>query len=260
MTTKQNLHNGRHTSYTKFIILYLDRSGSNLLHTLLDSHPAIMSMGEVLRPSIPLRKATCGYDLFSHNGGTAKAMELRSKDPVAFLKRYIYQPHLSEVTAVGFKAWIPNGYVMEYIRGLRDLKVVRLRRRNYLRMLVSLMIAGNSGIFTSIDSEEAYRAGDKSIMLEREACIKWFNIWDRWQRLTKKMFSEHEELEVFYEDLTVRRDMTIKSVLDFLRAPYHRLTSYLKKQNPEPISTLIKNYDELKTQFGDTRWSNFFTD
>ncbi len=215
-------------------------------------------MGEILKPSLPLENTMCNYDLFSHRGGISNANECRLRDPVSFIERYIFQLYSSEILAVGFKVAGANWQIWGHLRRLDDLKVIRINRKNYLQMLASFMIAMKRNAWTSKCSQKDYQVRDKSIILEYNDCKEYFGYWDRWQLLTKKIFSGHAELEVFYENLIDYREKTTCSVLEFLGVYHQPLISDLEKQNQEPLSVLVKNYYELKTRFSNTKWSKYF--
>lgn len=256
----KNHHNRIHSQYTKFIIAGLPRTGTNFLQTLLDSHPAIVSLGEIFNPLSPLNETTCNYALFPHQEGMSDADELRSSDPVNFIEKYIFKQYAPDISAVGFKVSGADWRVWKYLNMDPDLKVIRVARKNWLQMLASFKIARKTGAWTNKCSRKTSIDEEKSVVLEYQECLQCFNYWYQWEQLTKKIFSGHAELRVLYDDLTEYRETATRTALKFLGVNYRKLFSDLEKQNPEPLSELVRNYGELKTRFADSRWSLFFTD
>ena len=63
--------------------------------------------------------------------------------------------------------------------------------------------------------------------------------------------------QLYYEDLAERTDAKIQEISLFLRLPFCKCRSDLKKQNTEPLNVLIENYDELKKNFENSKWASF---
>ncbi len=130
----------------RFVILAAPRTGSNLLCTLLDSHPDILCHHELFNP------AGVFWALEARENGSSSSArrELRDRDPRAFLSS-VWNAHGGH-KCVGFKMTgrqHPGGLgaAMED-RGVR--KIV-LRRRNRVRTYVSRLIAERTGVWELYD-------------------------------------------------------------------------------------------------------------
>mgnify|MGYP001034688135 CR=1 FL=1 len=75
-----------------------------------------------------------------------------------------------------------------------------------------------------------------------------------------KRFGKHALLDIYYEDLVSDTRGTFHKLTEFLNVPYVPPSTKLLKQNPEPLSELIVNYQDLKTAFMGTEWERFFND
>lgn len=131
--------------YTRFIILSDARTGSNLLQQALNSHPAIVCFREIFN----LDPAYVDYDVDGWDPTSAADLELRGREPAAFLRERIFGEHPDGVQAVGFKFhydhfWFHADLLAALTRDV-ELRVVHLRRVNQLRMLVSLKIVEQTG-------------------------------------------------------------------------------------------------------------------
>lgn len=258
-----------------------------MLVQALNSSPEITCFGEVFSPIGGVVEFFVeGYDNFS-----AEAMSLRSQDPIRFLEERIYCRHPEEVRAVGFKLayghfWSFPGLLERLIED-RELRVVDLRRHNLLRMLVSLKLAQATGVFME---ESRRRVTLANLLIAARHPLKVLERLRQRLRLSRassaaprarvtvspqelfdfvvrtritaanhaEVFREHPTLPVYYEDLVDRRDEVFREAQSFLGVEPGPLTVTLRRQNPEPLSELIENYDELYEAFKGTPEAAFF--
>jgi len=120
---------------SKFAIIAVPRSGSNLLCTLLNSHPEILCHHEVFNPN-GIFTALTHRDQDLQLGSLAD----RDRDPLAFLER-IWATG-SEYNAVGFK-WTrgQNEVVLKSVVADEHVRKLILRRRNRIKTYISEKIA-----------------------------------------------------------------------------------------------------------------------
>lgn len=265
---------------TRFIILSGARTGSHMLATALDSHPDIRCFQEVFNRQVKrIQYGVVGYD-----GSSAEDKALRARDPVRFLNQRIFS-HPTEVRAAGFK--FGYGHVFEF-EGLLDrliedaqLRVLHLRRRNLLRMLVSLKLAETTGVWLRQERPVRASAGlFGALRHPRRTAVALGRLLRGRQALRKperaaltilpeelsgfvsrtemnvgyfdQLFQEHANLTVFYEDLVGRPLETYARVQSFLGVEPRPLFAETGRQNPEPLSALVENYDELRRAFEGT--------
>jgi len=101
-------------------------------------------------------------------------------------------------------------------------------------------------------------ADDKKIRLEVKEIERAFQKVRTWEHLCDQYFLDHPMISIDYENLTQNAMVTFRYVCDFLGVSDVRPSANLVKQNPEPLSELVENYDELKAAFALTRWSYLF--
>jgi hypothetical protein len=220
-----------------------------------------------------------GYDNFN-----ARDMALRSQDPIRFLEERVFGRHPDRVGvgAVGFKLHYGQSWgfpgLLERLTGDTAIRVIHLRRRNLLRMLVSLKLARATGVFMEdsrrkitpgnlwtavrhpgkaavrlrrrLRPPEAARKGSRPRVAVAPEELFDFIVRTRirsgnWDEL----FHAHPKLEVFYEDLLDRREAVFAEAQPFLGVEAAPLTVSLRKQNPEPLRELVENFDELYDAF-----------
>jgi hypothetical protein len=240
-------------SPVRFVILAAPRTGSNMLCTLLGSHPDVLCHHELFNPdgvfyALELRDGP--FDL----GGIKE----RDRDPLAFLER-AWAADLGH-SHVGFKmTHRQNEAVFDAVLHDADVRKIVLRRENRVRTFVSLRISEELGQW------EVYREAD--LVSERP-------------RVHVDVGALHESIaenESYYGDLERSLDALGQP---FLRVSYERLlaggerTRALEflglpeavpgdaslrarsiRQNPASLRELVTNYDELEAALAGTALS-----
>jgi hypothetical protein len=266
------------TDYVRFIILSGPRTGSHMLAQALNSSPHIVCFREVfnfLQNFIQFEVE--GYDNFD-----PADLSLRQDDPVRFLDERIFGRHPDPTRAAGFKLHYGQtmGYpgLLERLVEDEGIRVIHLRRRNLLRMLVSLRLAERTGVFL-VDSKPTVTPATVSKAIRHPAKAVG-SLRRRLRQLTSspqtarprvrippeelfdfivrtrirsgnwdELFHAHPKMEVFYEDLLDRREEVFDEAQPFLGVDAEPLTVTMRKQNPEPLRELVENFDELYDAF-----------
>ncbi len=228
-------------SARKFVILAAPRTGSNMLCTLLNSHPAILCHHELFNP----RGIFVALDHRDHPPELASLAE-RDRDPLRFLER-VWQVPLG-ASHIGFK--MTRGQADPVIRHvLRDSNVSKiiLRRANRLKTFVSQLVAEHT------DQWEAYRDGPPVSPSARvrievpalQAHAKLNAVF--YQDVRDALESGRQPyMELLYEDLDCRPEHT--RTLEFLglTPPHPQLSAASMKQSGRHLRTMITNFDELE--------------
>lgn len=228
-------------NYRRFIVLSRSRTGSNLLISLLNSHPHINVEGEI----------------FGKLNGKSY------QDILA--KTFSRQPFY--IKAKGFKIFYYHPEddlscgIWENLQHMDDLLVVHLKRRNILQTLVSRKIAGIQGVWarTSDEPRSAYKT-EPTIDFSVDELQEAFEQTQRWMDDGDHSFRNHDIMSIYYEDLVNNRSATFREVTDFLGVEYIQPKTPFKKQNRRNFREVISNYDELKSAFSETDWAPLFED
>jgi LPS sulfotransferase NodH len=264
------------------MILGSARTGSNLLLSLLSTHPSIKTYGELF--NLDMLPKTSLLEVLD--------------DPVAFLRRRVYQNHKLEIAAVGFKmfyehltrdyfiklvdvsdvppqlqekytqfsSFIESNYTWEILderfrttweslRADQDLAVIHLQRRNMLHTLISLKRAFMTSQWWSLKS------GPQTILpvhLDPEECCRYFQKLSNSAAEADAAFAEHPKINVIYEDLIEKQQDTLQRIFAFLKVPYESVTTRMQKQNLASPRETVDNYEQLKSYFRNTGWDVFF--
>ena len=239
-------------AYSKFIILANARTGSWHLCSLLSSHSKIVCFGEVFHPF----SAEFDYDGYKP---TRYNKKLRDIDPIRFLKTKIFKDFSRNIKSVGFKLIYYQldiskfNRLKKYIVSDKEIRIIHLRRRNYLEQFYSLKLAQLTDVWRITGTEKHLT---KPLHISRSECLMSFEEFENTEAYISDYFRHHKMIDVFYEDLVQNQDETISSILGFLGLPLEKLQSKYLKQNRYPLKIL--NYDELKSYFSNTKWSKLF--
>lgn len=220
----------------KFIVLTRSRTGSNLLVSMLNSHPDVRCGGEELR-SLNGRQVSEAIET---------SFPIRQALKASGFKIFYYHP-LDD----------SSGAVRDTLSAMRELRVLHLMRRNILRTLTSRKIATQTNVWHS-RTQTTVAADDKRVFFTEDELQSGFIQTKQWENEYASRFDESRTLQVYYEDLVGNYDGQFRRIASFLEVEPHQPRTDLKRQNPEPLDKLIVNYDALKEHFANTEWAVYF--
>jgi LPS sulfotransferase NodH len=237
-----------------FVILAVPRSGSNLLCTLLNSHPELLCHHEVFNPQGIFTARSRPKHPFDFG-----SMWDRDRDPLGFLQR-VWQSG-EDCAAVGFK-WTrgQNEVVLNHVMQEPSIRKLVLRRRNGIKTFVSEQIARLT------DQWELYDAAElrprPQIEIDGDELRNHIAGNEAFYRRVLDQLTQDEQpfLELEYErlfDAHVHR-----TVLRFLEVEPDDvgLRASSVKQNPTDLRGLVKNFDELALSLQDEHLRAQLTD
>jgi hypothetical protein len=228
-----------------------------------------------------------GYD-----ESNADDLNLRNKDPVAFLQERIFCQPPGMSSAVGFKLHYshcspPWGFpaLLDHLVQDKEVRILHLQRRNMLKSLASEKIATITGRYmharaaarlrnipkafihpvTALKKARAIIAQNvlrgrrpRRVTLSVEECKAYFEETELTVKQHDELFGEHDRLSLFYEEILSARDDTFARAQSFLGVEPLVLAVALTKQSPDDLRTILENYDELREAFADTDYGEFF--
>ncbi len=257
---RRGLWRGSH-EYVRFAVVSSYRSGSNWFLSLLRGHPGVVCHSEVFFP----KRIYWGNAAYALREDDPRLLRQRGESPAEFLEEAVFRPYAPRVRAVGFKLMYTHAEKEHLFPGLRahliedpSLRFIHLRRRNLLRMFVSLRVAGRTGAMSSTSKSDARRRLDAVPAIEftvgecREHFERITAFWRKWE--------ERAGLTLDYEDLSRDPQGTVGAAFDFLGLPRREVESPLVKQTTRELSALVANYEEIEAAFRDTEWGRFFED
>ncbi|MFI5046065.1 MAG: sulfotransferase [Acidimicrobiia bacterium] len=241
---------------TPYCIVSRGRSGSNLLCSLLRSHPKVRDEQEAVGEWALAQEGSTVRRHLLERGSVAYVQDLfrrRRFESAAGFKVLYYQlePAYAERRQVPD---LPD--VLEYLRSERAVRIIHLKRRNRLETLASLKIANAVHEHVLENGEGA--ANDVTIRLSSRRCAEEFLRIGAWEDRYDEIFHGHALLQLSYEDLVANMDHESLRVQEFLGVSSRPLYTGMRKQIRKPMAQVIENYAELKKEFVGTPWSAYF--
>ena len=225
-----------HNRFDVFVILANARTGSNLLRSLLDSHPDIKAYGEIFS----LLKESSTEDIWSSHVESKKSKKIKW---VGF-KLFYNHPRDSSSP----KIW-------DLIKANNSIKIIHLTREDILKMIVSKEVALKTKKYVQFDEKE----NTKTVSISPDKFLRKMDKFEKTKSKAEAAFTNHQTIHISYEDLVLNQEQTLQSVLSFLGAnPLQKLSSAHKKQNPRHVRQIVDNYDELKESLADTKYASLF--
>jgi LPS sulfotransferase NodH len=238
------------TSGTRFVILAAPRTGSNLLCTLLNSHPEVLCHHEIFNPNgifFALQYRDGSLDL-----GT---LDERDRDPFRFLQR-VWE-HAQGASCVGFK--MTRGQNVDIMQAMIEDPAVRkilLYRRNRLKTFVSEQLARQT------DRWEVYAREDLAtdaprlhvdVGAFREHCALNESFY---RDIRQALQSSGPQLwfETAYEDILDPSEHVRLLMFLGARATHARLAQSSLKQSDTDLRSHIENFRELELALGDSEY------
>lgn len=214
---------------TRFLLLSEPRTGSTLLVDELDRRwTEIRTGGELLNP--------------------------RNRDPASSFEDIAGNAFADDTGAsiVGFKIFGPHVSEQQLALLLEfdGMRVIILRRRDRLRRYVSERIALKTDRwrqFHSVDPVATIPLQERSVLVDTAHLLTSLHAsedtFDRFEQFSIGI----PRIDVWFEDLIADLDGELRRVASFLGAgePVNESPPRLVRQNPEPLSMLITNYDEV---------------
>ena len=226
---------------TRFVILAAPRTGSNLLCTLLNSHPDVLCHHELFNPDGIFY--ALNYRNRSHLFGDR---EVRDSDPDSFLQRV--WSNNEGASCIGFK--MTRGQHDAVMQGLIEetgiLKIV-LSRKNRLKTFVSEQMAVQSGQWEVYSSGEL-KTGHPGLRIDVESLKAHCDLNTRFYKGIRDSLNKTQQdfIEIVYEEI-FSKPVHVR-LLGFLgvKTTRIRLVEASVKQNDRDLRCLITNYQELE--------------
>jgi LPS sulfotransferase NodH len=225
---------------TRFVLFARGRSGTTLLLSMLNAHPAVEADGEILR-----RRVLCPLRL-------VKQYEAQTQSPVYGFKLLSYQlrslqSHLSDRRAF-LESLVERGH-----------RVLYLRRRNLLRHALSGLYAEHRRRWHQTATGAAARP---AIRVHRDDLFRWLDGSAQLRRFEQEVLDGLPHLSLTYEEHLedpTRHADTLRRVTGQLDlAPIAPDTS-LRKTTPRRLSDLATNPDAVRRWVAASPYARFLS-
>jgi LPS sulfotransferase NodH len=229
-----------------FVIIAAPRTGSNMLCSMLNSHPQILCHHELFNPE----GIHCALDWRVAGAGFGTLAD-RDRDPREFLAQVWMNG--CGASAVGFKMNRgQNSAAFRLVLPEREIRKILLIRRNRLRTFVSERIAEHTGVWESYAFSEVSAVMapvEVDVLQLREHIATNRSYYDRIREALRSTGQEY--LEVAYEDLAAHSSR--QRLLTYLGVAQEvALSPATRKVARGELSAMIANYDSLAAELAGT--------
>ena len=238
--------------HATFAILCLGRVGSELLVSLLDSHPDICCYGELFAPPYEAD----GWSDPRLPDGVPAFVDSGEDDPRAYLTEVA---SACEATAFGFK--LPRSSIQAHPDAVKllddsELRVIRLTRENLLAQHVSGVLAFRSGVWKQAGGGESY--GGLIHRVDPPRCRRALANLEARETEMDRLADGHPTMRLTYEELIAGSRMEEAQV--FCGVKPRRLSSDHRKLRTRSLHETIENWDELSAELRGTRFERFLVE
>lgn len=227
----------------RFVILFVERSGSTYLATLLASHPRILARREEFAQ---MRQR--GVD---------------GRGQLEWAGKFWSPGLLSPYRAIGFKTKLVDILDAQGFTRLlvdRRVRVIELHRRNLVKAVIS-----------TINARRLHEASGNWNLLRESDRLPPFRVDpEEFERLLQERIRWDRELEdftaglrlplmrLYYEDLLEDEPEFVGRVLDFLQVDRHPLRGKTLKNTQDDLRRALLNFDELRLKYTGTPFHSMF--
>jgi len=227
----------KRNSVKKFFIFSVGRAGSNLLVSLLDTHPLIRCHSEVLGKKVVLPKSYL------------RCNELIARKDVFGFKLLLYNFKVQKINN-------PKGFVTSlYDEGY---KIISLQRCNILRQSISHIYAKHRQKFHHSDTQR--KQYYKKLTISLETLQEELLLFAELRKLEQQILIDLPFLRLTYEeDLEdkKRHQSTVNRISDFIKIQSAHIHTNLVKTTPYDLSSFIENYGEFREYIYQTEYAEF---
>lgn len=242
-----------------FVIIFLGRSGSTHLCSLLNSHPQVY----------------CGLEVFclDHNGPRPWARKISAPGAVTLAPtdeqclEHIDKLYSQRVSAAGFKFKYPIQYehypvITNYLLDKDDLTVIRLNRDNILKNALSNMVfhikrkQGFKG-----PHRDLYKHINGPIHMPIPLLMQSLEHSKTNRLAMNKFVADSFPLDktvcLEYDRLLHNQKTETNKVLDALELRRVPLRSHMIKANSDNLREVIANYEQVAERLRNTEWEQY---
>ncbi|MEO8664080.1 MAG: FkbM family methyltransferase [Ignavibacteria bacterium] len=241
-------------------MLHLGRCGSSVLGFILNQHPKIHWDSEVFhfiydKELEELKMTSDPINLLKIK------MSWPLKEFYGFETKFIEEEHLRKE--------LVNLSLEDYLLTLEDLGYeyfIILKRKNYLRQILSLIIANKTKLFhsdTDIKKAEKVYIDYNSIWFGKmnRPLLDIFQYFDHSYERVESLLSTKKLLKLTYEDdILTNPIIAYNKVCDFLNIEYGKPSIVFKRTNPFSLEETIENLDALKELLSNSKYEWMLND
>jgi LPS sulfotransferase NodH len=229
-----------------------------MLVSALNNHAGVVCYGEVFNPERPF------FGVRGMRNRPPVLTHYRNLFPVAFMNALVFRALKDDIRAVGFKIlssqlrWCRNTVLINRLVSDDKVRFIHIYREDKLRMLLSLTVAKETGVWRWSSSDTPAKPVGQS--LDPDLCARAFSRFEQHEAFLRKAFAGPRFLSLSYERLVSDPSLHLSRIQTHLDLDVESLRPSTRKQRLWSPRELIRNYEELRLHFEGTRWGPFFDD
>ncbi|PID95761.1 MAG: hypothetical protein CSA85_00715 [Alphaproteobacteria bacterium] len=246
MVKKKGLKMADKPNIKKMCLICMDRTGSNMISSRLNTHPRIRFYNELFHRQ---------YVIFQDDrvNGSVEMVSKRDRDPAAFISQVWsggYEPSedLENIDGIGFKLFINhNAEALRYVVNT-NAKLIFLRRRNPLLRFSSFKIAVRTGEWKRNEANGEAPAKKAKVKFHAPEFRAYMNNFQTLETLLEMTLNRwnRKYFNVWYEDF-VQQDIVWKNLVRYLGYDVADFgESPLLKQNTDDVAARFSNPDDVR--------------
>lgn len=230
-----------------FVIFGQGHTGSNLLRSLLNSHPNIFIDGELFGPQ-RLKNFTW-----------LKKMEIKTRP----IKHINFRREIANADIYGFKLFVwQHLFSKEIIKTLhrKDWKIIHLQRRNTLKQVFSGLISQENKLYVR---EEKTPVSTEIFQLKPANVFSELKFRNKNNIFAKRALKNIPCLEIFFEDHLQKENLwqnTSNQIFDLLGTESYPVSTKMLITDPRPDWERIENFEEIIRFLNEAGFSNIVKD
>lgn len=224
------------TPEKKFLMFAFGRSGSELLRSLINSHPDIYCDGEIF-----LKKNTVFPRRYLDN---------RTK--VYGKKIYGYKAKVYQLDSQ-----YKREDTVEAKFFTDDFKIIYLRRKNFFRQALSVLLGHQRKIWHDFEADPL---NNSRFAIDCDELLSRIETIERFEKREMELLEGEDYLYINYEkDLYSgeNHQKTADRVFEYLGVESVPVTTKFHKTTPEDPSDFIENYEEVYTTIKNSEYARF---
>jgi LPS sulfotransferase NodH len=219
-------HFKKSEDYIRYVNICSARTGSNLLLSYLSDHPNIDAHTEIFR----LLNGRTIEDVYDEYFG-------RKPRRIHAAGCKVFYDHPFDGNPGDLMTW--------FLHHPRPHYFIHLMRRDRLRSFVSHKISRNLDLWFIKTFASRPELSQRRVTIDIDEAKAYIRDLIRKEDRAKEMLQGHPYMQIYYEDFIADQQNTLALVQDFLKLKVHRLWATHVPMNPEPLSMLVTNYEEL---------------
>lgn len=231
------------TQVTRYVVLFVERSGSTYLATLLDSHPDIKALREQFAVLIQQGKG--------------------AEDQLNWARNFYTHPLLGRYKSYGFKTKLVDILDRQGFARLleeKNCRVITLYRRNSVKAVISTINAKRlyeaSGNWNLLD-EKNRQSSFEIDPTEFGELLEERQTWDQELEAYSSQLNT-PKIKLFYEDLLQNEQELLDKVFAHIKVKPRPVQGKTLKHTKDNLREVITNFDQLRYRYVGTVYEQMF--